>query len=357
MSFFTHKDFDNHEQVCYFSDKESGLKAIIAVHNTQLGPSLGGTRFFDYASDEEALTDALRLSRGMTYKSAMARLPLGGGKSVIIGNPKTLKSDALLKAFGDALERLNGIYVAAEDSGTGVPDMKVIHQRTEHVTGYHEKVASDGGSKSGDPSPATAYGCYLGIKAAVKHKLKRDDIAGLRIGVQGLGNVGYRLAEFLHKDGAHIIACDLNQTALDKAQQELGAEIVGLDEIYSQQLDVFAPCAMGATVNPETLKQIIATIIAGSANNQLDTLDTGMQLHKQGTLYAPDYVINAGGIIDVCYEHLGLYQAEKVNQHIEGIYDTLMELFDRSEKEDIPTSELADMIARERLSEGPPSLS
>ncbi|MDN3647387.1 Glu/Leu/Phe/Val dehydrogenase [Reinekea marina] len=356
MSFFTHKDFDNHEQVCYFSDQDSGLKAIIAVHNTQLGPSLGGTRFFDYASDEDALTDALRLSRGMTYKSAMARLPLGGGKSVIIGNPKTLKSEALLKAFGNALERLNGIYVAAEDSGTSVPDMKVIHQQTEHVTGYHEKVASDGGSKSGDPSPATAYGCYLGIKAAVKHKFKRDDIAGLRIGVQGLGNVGYRLAEFLHQDGAHIIACDLNEAALEKAKQELNAEIVGLNDIYSQPMDIFAPCAMGATVNPETLKQLNVTIIAGSANNQLDTLKTGEELHTSGTLYAPDYVINAGGIIDVCYEHLGLYEAEKVNKHIEGIYDTLIEIFERSEKDNIPTALLADTIARERLNQGVPTL-
>ncbi|MFQ3229325.1 Leu/Phe/Val dehydrogenase [Reinekea sp.] len=356
MSFFDHKDFDNHEQVCYFSDEASGFKAIVAIHNTQFGASLGGTRFYNYTNDDDALTDVLRLSRGMTYKSAMARLPLGGGKSVIIGDPKSIKNEALLHAFGDALERLNGVYVAAEDSGTSVNDMKIIHQRTEHVTGYHEKQSQEGGSKSGDPSPATAYGCYLGIKAAVKFKHNRDDVKGLRIGIQGLGNVGYRLAELLHNDGAVIIACDLDQNALAKAKRELGAEIVDLDDIYSQELDIFAPCAMGATVNEHTLKIMNATIIAGSANNQLDTATIGQLLHDQGILYAPDYVINAGGIIDVCYEHLGIYDAAKVNLHIEGIYDTLTEMFERSAKENRPTSELADTIARERLNQGIPIL-
>jgi leucine dehydrogenase len=234
--------------------------------------------------------------------------------------------------------------------------MKVIHQRTEHVTGYREKQNHSGGSKSGDPSPATAYGCYLGIKAAVKFKYQRDDIKGLRIGVQGLGNVGYRLAELLHSDGAVIVACDLDQSALAKAKQELAAEIVDLEDIYSQPLDVFAPCAMGATVNEQTLKVMNATIIAGSANNQLDTHAIGQYLHDQGILYAPDYVINAGGIIDVCYEHLGAYDAAKVNLHIEGIYDTLTELFERSATENRPTSELADTIAQERLNQGIPTL-
>jgi leucine dehydrogenase len=357
MSFFNHRDFDNHEQVCYFSEPNSGFKAIIAVHNTQLGPALGGTRFYNYANDQDALTDVLRLSRGMTYKSAMARLPLGGGKSVIIGDPKSLKSDALLHAFGDALNRLNGIYVAAEDSGTAVPDMKIIHERTEHVTGYHEKLSHDGASKSGDPSPATAYGCYLGIKAAVKFQHQRDDLKGLRVGIQGLGNVGYRLAEMLYQDGVEIITCDVNPAALAKAESELNARIVGLDDIYTESMDVFAPCALGATVNKTTLNGMTATIIAGSANNQLDTQSTAQVLHDTGILYAPDYVINAGGIIDVCYEHLGVYDAEKVNTHIEGIYDTLMELFERSKQENTATAELADTIARERLSHGSPTLS
>lgn len=349
MTYFDHQDFDDHEQVTWFADPESGLKAIVAIHNTQLGPALGGTRFYPYATDDDALTDVLRLSRGMTYKSAMARLPLGGGKSVIIGNPKTLKSNALLRAFGTCLNRLGGRYIAAEDSGTGVPDMKVIHEVTDNVTGYHDKQDAQGGSKTGDPSPATAYGCYLGIKAAVKHKLKRDDLAGLTVGIQGLGNVGYRLAEKLYKDGAKIVACDVNEEALKKAEAELGATIVGLDEIYSVPMDVFAPCALGATVNPKTLAKMDTHIIAGSANNQLDVPATGELIHSRQICYAPDYVINAGGVIDVCYENLGQYDPEKVNRHIEGIYDTLMEIFERSAQTNEPNSHLADEIARERL--------
>lgn len=352
MSFFDHKDFDHHEQVTYFSDPESGLNAIIAIHDTTLGPALGGTRFYNYASDEEALTDVLRLSRGMTYKSAMARLPLGGGKSVIMGDPKKLKSKALLHAFGDSLQRLGGMYIAAEDSGTTVADMKTIHERTKFVSGYHEKSDGQGGSKSGDPSPATALGCFLGIQAAVKHHLSKSELDGITVGIQGLGNVGYRLAEMLHKAGAKIVACDVNTDVLKKATDELEATIVSLDDIYDQPMDVFAPCALGATVNPETLARLQATIIAGSANNQLDVVETGVLIHQRGLCYAPDYVINAGGIIDVCYEQLGQYDAEKVDKHIHGIYDTLIEIFERSKRDNVPTARLADDIARERLKEG-----
>jgi leucine dehydrogenase len=351
MSFFGHKDFDNHEQVTYFNDPITGLKAIIAIHNTALGPALGGTRFFPYSSDEEALTDVLRLSRGMTYKSAMARLPLGGGKSVIIGDPKTLKTPELMTSFATSLNRLGGRYIAAEDSGTNVTDMKVIHQTSEHVSGYHDKKDENGISKSGDPSPATALGCYLGIKAAVKHRLGSDSLQGIKVGVQGLGNVGYRLAEMLSKDGAHIIACDINAAALDKAKSELGATVVGLDDIYSVDMDVFAPCAMGATVNQETIPQLNATIVAGSANNQLSTIEAGDLLHARNICYAPDYVINAGGIIDVCYEKIGQYEPSTVHKHIEGIFDTLMEIFQRSKTENIAPARLADTIARERLAE------
>ncbi len=354
MSYFDHKDFDNHEQVTYFTDPKTGLKAIIAIHNTNLGPALGGTRFYPYANDEDALTDALRLSRGMTYKSAMARLPLGGGKSVIIGDPKTIKSDALLASFAESLNRLGGRYIAAEDSGTSVADMKVIHQTSDYVTGYHDKKDTQGGSKSGDPSPATAYGCYLGIKAAVKHRLNLNNLNGLTVGIQGLGNVGYRLAQMLAADGVNLVACDINDDAVAKAKSDLGATIVALDDIYQTSMDVFAPCAMGATVNPQTIANMNATIIAGSANNQLDTLSTGELLHQRNICYAPDYVINAGGIIDVCYEKIGQYQADKVNQHIEGIYDTLLEIFQRSATDNIPTSHLADTIARERLAERHP---
>lgn len=352
MSLFDHVEFDNHEQINYISDPESGLKAIIAVHNTRLGPSLGGTRMYDYASEAEALTDVLRLSRGMTYKSAMARLPLGGGKSVIIGNPRTDKTPALLRSFGRYLERLGGIYIAAEDSGTSVPDMKIVHEETNFVTGYHDKQDKDGSLKSGDPSPATAYGCFLGIQAAAKHRLKRDSLEGLTVGIQGLGNVGYRMAEMLAKAGARLVVTDVNHDVLKKAELELGAKVVGLNDIYSQKMDIFAPCAMGATVNPGTLKELNVSIIAGSANNQLDTAETGRVLHQSGICYAPDYVINAGGIIDVCYEQLGAYDSEKVNKHIEGIHDTLLEIFERADRENIATSDLADTIARERLEKG-----
>lgn len=351
MNFYQHRDFDDHEHVSFFSDRASGLKAIVAIHNTRLGPALGGTRFYPYASDTEALTDALRLSRGMTYKSAMARLPLGGGKSVIIGDPRSAKTPELLSAFGDALNRLNGRYVAAEDSGTGVADMKIIHQRTDFVTGYHDKTDSSGDSKSGDPSPATALGCYLGLQAAVKHHLHTDRLSGLTIGIQGLGNVGYRLAQMLHQAGAQIVACDVNTASLKRAQDELNAHIVGLDDIYATEMDVFAPCALGATINPTTIKDMRASIIAGSANNQLDKPETGELLHQKGICYAPDYVINAGGIIDVCYEHLGRYDAVKVEQHIRGIGETLEEIFTRSDAQNIATSTLADTIARERLAQ------
>lgn len=355
MSFFDHLDFDNHEQVTWFTDPATGLKAIIAIHNTQPGPALGGTRFYPYASDDDALTDVLRLSRGMTYKSAMARLPLGGGKSVIIGDPKTLKTPALMRSFGTCLNRLGGRYIAAEDSGTSVSDMKHIHEVSDFVSGYHDKQDGHGGQKSGDPSPATAYGCYLGLKAAVRHRLQRDDMNGLTVGIQGLGNVGWRLAKKLNDDGVRLIVCDTNQENLDRAVSELGASVVGLDEIYSANMDIFAPCALGATINPDSLSRMNATIIAGCANNQLDRLETGELLHARGICYAPDYVINAGGIIDVCYEKLGKYNASDVNRHIEGIYDTLMEIFERSAQTNVPTSHLADEIARERLAEKAPA--
>lgn len=352
MSLFNHVEFDHHEQVCYVSDVHSGLKAIIAIHNSQLGPALGGTRMYPYANDEDALTDVLRLSRGMTYKSAMARLPLGGGKSVIIGDPRRQKTPDLLRAFGRYLERLGGNYIAAEDSGTSVPDMKIIAEETRFVTGLHDKQTTDGQTRSGDPSPATALGCFLGIKAAVKHRLKRDQLDGLTVGIQGLGSVGFRVAQMLHEAGANLVVADINDEVLTRAQKELGARIVALDDIYQQPMDIFSPCALGATINPASLAQLTASIIAGAANNQLDTPETGHLLHKKDICYAPDYVINAGGIIDVCYEQLGAYDSQQVNRHIEGIYDTLLELFERSRREDIATSELADTVARERLNRG-----
>lgn len=349
MSVFTHPDFDHHEQVNFVSDEASGLKAIIAVHNTNLGDALGGTRFFPYANDHAALTDVLRLSRGMSYKSAMARLALGGGKSVIIGNPQTDKSAELLRAFGRALEGMNGRYVAAEDSGTSVADMKIIHEMTEHVSGYHEKVDANGQVRSGDPSPATAYGCFVGIKAAVEHRLQRRDLTDLVVGIQGLGSVGYRLAGLLHDAGARLLVTDINAAAMQRAQEEFDAQVMAPDQLMGAPMDIFAPCALGGAITPDAIMQLHATIVAGAANNQLDHPDTGDLLHQRGICYAPDYVINAGGIIDIYYERLGTHEPTRVNAHIDGIHATLMEIFQRSVATDTANSALADTIARERL--------
>lgn len=352
MTVFAHPEFDQHEQICYFQDRHSGLRAIVAIHDTSLGPALGGTRMYPYATDEEALTDVLRLSRGMSYKSAMARLPLGGGKSVIIGDPAKDKHPALWRAFGECLNRLGGLYTAAEDSGITVDDIKQVHAVTDHVTGFRDKADVQGNARNGEPSPATAYGCYMGIRAAVKFRLNLDSLNGLTIGIQGLGSVGYRLARLLVGGGARLIVADVNARVSAQAQEELGAEVVSPDELIGKPMDVFAPCALGATINPQSLAELQAPIIAGAANNQLDSPDTGHIIEQRGICYAPDYVINAGGIIDVFHERSGHYDPEKVNNHVETIYDNLMEIFSRAQRERRPTSELADEIARERLAEG-----
>ena len=347
MAVFSLSDFADHEQVVFVSDDKSGLKAIIAVHNSKLGPALGGCRMWPYASEEEAVRDVLRLSRGMTYKSAMANLKLGGGKSVIIGNPRTHKTPELLAAFARALEQLNGRYIAAEDSGTSVADMKYMTQFTQHVAGIHDK-PSDEGTRSGDPSPATAYGTFIGIKAAVKERLGRDSLDGLRVAVQGVGNVGFDLARQLKEAGAQLWVTDIHREALVQAGRELGATVVAPDEIFGLDVDVFAPCALGAILNDTTIPQLKASIVAGAANNQLAEARHGLELMKRGILYAPDYVINAGGIIDVYHERIGFDRAVLL-KHIEGIHDNLMEVFERARKEERPTGEVADAIAEERF--------
>ncbi|HPE02986.1 MAG TPA: Glu/Leu/Phe/Val dehydrogenase dimerization domain-containing protein [Thauera sp.] len=347
MAVFSLSDFADHEQVVFVSDDKSGLKAIIAVHNSNLGPALGGCRMWPYASEEEAVRDVLRLSRGMTYKSAMARLKLGGGKSVIIGNPRTDKTPALLAAFARALEQLNGRYIAAEDSGTSVADMKFMTQFTQHVAGIHDK-PSDEGTRSGDPSPATAYGTFIGIQAAVKERLGRDSLDGLRVAVQGVGNVGYDLARQLKEAGAQLWVTDIHREPLVQAGRELGATVVAPDEIFGLDVDVFAPCALGAVLNDSTIPQLKASIVAGAANNQLAEARHGVELMKRGILYAPDYVINAGGIIDVYHERIGFERAALI-RHIEGIRDNLMEVFERAREEERPTAEVADAIAEERF--------
>ncbi|ACK53799.1 MULTISPECIES: Glu/Leu/Phe/Val dehydrogenase dimerization domain-containing protein [Thauera] len=347
MAVFSLSDFADHEQVVFVSDDKSGLKAIIAVHNSNLGPALGGCRMWPYASEEEAVRDVLRLSRGMTYKSAMARLKLGGGKSVIIGNPRTDKTPALLAAFARALEQLNGRYIAAEDSGTSVADMKYMTQFTRHVAGIHDK-PSDEGTRSGDPSPATAYGTFVGIQTAVKERLGRDSLEGLRVAVQGVGNVGFDLARQLGEAGVKLWVTDIHREPLVQAGKELGATVVAPEEIFGLDVDVFAPCALGAILNDSTIPQLKAKIVAGAANNQLAEPRHGLELMKRGILYAPDYVINAGGIIDVYHERIGFERAALI-RHIEGIRDNLMEVFERAREEDRPTAEVADAIAEERF--------
>lgn len=342
MAFFDLADFDDHEQVVFCSDEASGLKAIIAIHNTKLGPAIGGCRMWDYASDEEALVDALRLSKGMTYKNAMAGLTMGGGKSVIIGDAKTIKSEALFKAFGEALNRLNGRYLSAEDVNITTDDIAITNTVTPFVTGTE--------GKSGNPSPFTALGTFLGIKACVKHKLNRDDLTGLKVAVQGLGSVGYGLCEHLYKAGAILFVTDINQAALDKAATQLNATIVGLDEIYDQDVDVYAPCALGASINDYTISRLKAKIVAGCANNQLAEKRHDQALVDNGILYAPDYVINAGGIINVSFEED--YCVEKSTKKVEEIYDTLLDVFTKADEQNRPTGIIADEMAREIINNG-----
>ncbi len=338
MSLFEHTEFDQHEQVVFCHDKETGLKAIIAIHDTTLGPSLGGTRLWNYASSAEALTDVLRLSRGMTYKSALAGLPLGGGKAVIIGDAKTAKTPELLRAYGRFIESLSGRYITAEDVNIRTEDIAYVSEETAHVAGTADK--------AGDPSPHTALGTYLGLKAAVKHQLGRDDLQGVKIAIQGLGAVGYAFAAHCANDGAELWVTDINEEACARAAKELNATVVGLDDIYGLDVDVYAPCALGATINDDTLKQIKAKVIAGSANNQLATPAHDKKVMDMGILYAPDYVINAGGVIHVCSEAANM-SLEETEKRVRNIYDTLAEIFARSATENRPTGEIADQLARE----------
>lgn len=348
MPVFTHIDFDNHEQVVFGHDQASGLKAIIAIHDTTLGPALGGCRMWNYADDEEALRDVLRLSRGMTYKSALARLPLGGGKAVILGDPRTGKSEALFQAMGDFVDSLGGRYITAADSGTGVAEMQIMAERTRHVAGAGQREAFGGGTRDGDPSPSTAYGVFVGIRAAVRHRLGRDDLNGLKVSIQGVGQVGFGLARHLKDAGAELWVTDIHEANQRRAVEQLGARAVSQQEIFGLDVDVFAPCALGAIINPQTLEALRAPIVAGAANNQLASPELAEQLRRRDCLYAPDYAINAGGIIDVCYERTGGSAAE-LKAHIEGIEATLDEIFARSTAEGATTTAVADRMARERL--------
>ncbi|MGI5308941.1 Leu/Phe/Val dehydrogenase [Rheinheimera sp. WS51] len=345
MALFNHSEFDNHEQVVFCSDAKTGLKAIIAVHSTALGPAVGGCRLWDYASDEAALNDVLRLSRGMTYKNAMAGLPLGGGKSVILGDAKKIKSEELFRAFGRMVHRLSGTYYSAEDVNITTSDIMQVHKETPYVAGLE--------GKSGNPAPFTALGTYRGVKAAAKHAFGSDDLNGKTIAVQGLGSVGFFLCEHLHKEGAKLIVTDINQEAVQRAVDQFGATAVGLDEIYAVDADIYSPCALGATLNDETIPQLKAKVIAGCANNQLKEARHGEVLRKNGILYTPDYVINAGGIINVAFEMRAEgYNAEESTAKVNEIYDTLLSLFQRADEQELPTSTVADLMAQEIISRG-----
>jgi leucine dehydrogenase len=342
MAIFDLVDYDNHEQVVFCSDKDSKLKAIIAIHSTKLGPAVGGCRMWDYANDEEAAIDVLRLSKGMTYKNALAGLKMGGGKSVIIGNAKVLKSERLFKAFGKALNDLNGRYYSAEDVNINTDDIAIANTVTPFVTGTE--------GKSGNPAPFTALGTYLGIKAAVQHQYGKSRLKDLTIAVQGLGSVGFSLCELLHKEGAKLIVTDVNQEAINRAVNELGAISVGLDDIYDQQADIFSPCALGASINDSTINRLKVSIIAGCANNQLAHSKHDKILFDKGVLYAPDYVINAGGIINVSFEE-NYCKASSIKK-VEEIYDTLTTIFKKSSLEHKPTGLVADEWAQEILKKG-----
>ncbi len=340
MSVFNAPDFDGHENVVFGHDEVTGLKCIIGIHNINRGPALGGSRFWNYDNEQDAITDVLRLSKGMTYKAAITGLDLGGGKSVIIGDPKKIKTPDLMRAFGRVIDRLNGKYITAEDVGTTVADMDYIRESTPHVRGKS--------TGTGNPSPVTAYGTFQGIKAAVKHQFKTDELTDLRVSVQGVGNVGYYLCQYLHEAGAKLIVTDINPESIKRVVAEFGATPVGLEDIYSQDVDVYAPCALGATINDQTIDLIKTKIVAGAANNQLKEERHGQALKDIGILYAPDYVINAGGLINVASETPD-YDPKVVNAQVENIYNTLIEIFQRAETENRPTSYVADRMAEERF--------
>lgn len=344
MSIFKQLQEREHEQVVFCSDIPSGLKAIIAVHNTNLGPALGGTRMWPYASDDEALKDVLRLARGMTYKAAVAGLNLGGGKAVIIGDPNKDKTEAMFRAFGRFVEGLAGRYITAEDVGTDVRDMEYVRMETKYVTGIDKALGG-----SGDPSPVTAFGVYVGMKASMKELTGNDSLAGKKVAVQGAGHVAQYVCEHLTKEGAKIVVCDIFPEKAKRVAENVKAEVVEPERIYDVDADVFCPCALGAVVNDETIPRFKFKIIAGGANNQLaDEQKHGRMLMERGILYAPDYAINAGGLINVSNELEG-YSQERALKQAEGIYDTMLKIFAISKRENVPTFEASNRLAEQRI--------
>jgi leucine dehydrogenase len=329
-----------HEQVVMCHDRSSGYRGIIAIHDTTLGPALGGTRFWNYATDEEAIVDALRLSRGMTYKNAVAGLNLGGGKSVIIGNNKTTNREMLFRAHGRFVDSLGGRYVTAEDVGTSTGDMDFVHMETDYVSGLL--------GQSGDPSPVTAHGVFRAIQASAFYRWGSDSLEGKTVAVQGCGNVGYNLATELHAAGARLVVTDIDADRIKRVVAATGARAVTTEEIYCQPADVFAPCALGAAINDKTLPQLRVEIVAGGANNQLLEPRHGEELEEKGILYAPDYVANAGGVINV-YSELAGWDRQRSLRKADEIYNTVLGVFEIAKQDGIPTYQAADRLAERRL--------
>lgn len=329
-----------YEQLVYFYDKETGLKGITCIHDTTLGPALGGTRLWNYATEEEAVEDVLRLARGMSYKNAAAGLNLGGGKTVLIGDAKKVKSEAYFRALGRYVQSLNGRYITAEDVNTSVEDMDYVMMETDYVTGLRKT--------SGDPSPFTAYGTYVGIKASCLERLGSDSLKGIKVTVQGVGHVGYYLVKHLIEEGAIVTITDINQENINNITKEFDVTVVGPNDIYSVDCDVYAPCALGATVNDDTINQFKCKVIAGSANNVLKEARHAEMLEAKGILYAPDYVINAGGVINVYQEILG-YDKEEALVKTKRIYDRLLEIYKIAKEQKISTAKAADIMAENRI--------
>lgn len=342
MAAFDNPAFDDHERVVFCRDAATGLKAIIAIHSTALGPAAGGCRLWNYATDDAALTDVLRLSRGMSYKNAMAGLKFGGGKAVIIKTPEFTGSDSLYERFGDFVEKLGGDYVTAEDVGMSVSIMQVIARRTKFVSGLPPQE----GHAGGDPSPKTAWGIYKGIEAAARFKLGRTGIEGLRVAIQGVGNVGYYLCRYLSQAGARLIVADIDPARVQRARDEFGATAAGLDDILFQDVDVVSPCALGAVLTEDSIPKIRAAIVAGGANNQLATDQDGQRLSDAGILYAPDYVINGGGIINVASEYYDDADDDEVTRRVGAIGDRLTGIFEKAAATGQPTNVVADAQAR-----------
>ncbi|MEO9600451.1 Glu/Leu/Phe/Val dehydrogenase dimerization domain-containing protein [Parasphingorhabdus sp.] len=342
-------DFDDHEAVHFFHDAATGLSAIVALHSTHLGPGAGGTRFWHYENRETAVTDALRLSRGMSFKNAMAGLPLGGGKAVILADRNRTKTPEMLAAFGRMIDSLDGQYVTAEDVGMTAADMVALTEETQYVSGLPVSNSDEAG---GDPGPFTAMGVYLGVKAAVAYKLGRDTMEGVHVAIQGVGSVGGGLARLLAKDGAKLSIADINKDHAAALAQEIGATVVGLDEIMRIEADVFSPNALGAILDKVSIAHLNASIVAGGANNQLATPEDGQRIFDRNILFAPDYVINSGGIISVGLEYLGDGDVNEVNRRVAMIPERLTEVWEQSASQKLPSSDVADNMAMALIGRG-----